>query len=225
MSPGKLFDYLDGKLNDWERAELEGQLAKDPFLQKELAAARRIHSGMKRNSLEVIEDDPAQLERGRKLSLRVGIAFIVLIAVNVGIGLFFIARHEANNPNQKLLREQAQQELAKSLQRASNNAMPPPTLDLSEITITAAAGQLRQVSDQVVAVATKLRATSHPGVPDEQHVDVLIDVEAAKEAELRQALGALPGATAPKTSPNELPPANAPPRTVIVHIVQEAPPG
>src|SRR5437764_1355921 len=117
MSPGKLFDYLDGKLNDWERGQLEEELAKDPFLQKELAVARRIHSGMRGQSAEVLPEDPAQLERGRKLSLRVGIAFIVLILLNVGIGLFFIARHEANNPNQKLLREQAQQALTKSLQQ------------------------------------------------------------------------------------------------------------
>ena len=44
MNPDKLFDYLDGKLPEWERTELEKQLAEDPQTQKEFAAARRIHN-------------------------------------------------------------------------------------------------------------------------------------------------------------------------------------
>ncbi len=224
MSPSKLFDYLDGNLNDWERAQLEEQIAKDPHLQKELATARRIHSGMRGKSFEVIEEDPAQLQRGRILSLRVGIAFIVLIALNVGIGLFFIARHEANNPNQTLLQEQARQELAKSLQQASRSEMPPPTLSLGEFTIATEPGQLTQMSDQVAAIAKKLGATPRLGLPDEHHVDVLIDVPAAKEPELRQALGALPGAVMPSVEANESPAKDAPPSTMIVHVVQKSPP-
>ncbi len=67
MSPAKLFDYLDGKLNEWERRDLEARLEKDPHMQKELAAARRIHSGMQGDRPEVVfQDDPAALERGRK---------------------------------------------------------------------------------------------------------------------------------------------------------------
>lgn len=222
MSPGKLFDYLDGKLNDWERSRLEEQIAANPQLQKELAAARRIHSEMRRDVPEVMGEDPAELERGRKLSLRVGIAFLVLVAVNVGAGLFFIARHEANNPNQKLLQEQAQQELTKSLQQASRSEMPPPTLDLGEITITTAAGQLMQMSDQVTAIAKKTGGAPRLGLPDEQQVDVLIDIPAAKEAALRQAMASLPGATVPTPTPNETPAKDAPSVTVIVHIVQKS---
>ncbi len=222
MSPGKLFDYLDGKLNDWERSQLEEQIAADPHLQKELAAARRIHSGMRRDVPEVLGEDPAELERGRKLSLRVGVAFLVLVAVNVGGGLFFIARHEANNPNQKLLPEQERRELTKLLQQASRTEMPPPTLDLGEITIAAADGQLRSTSDQVAAIAQKLGGTARLGLPDETHVDVLIDIPAAKEAALRQALSGLAGSVAPASAPNDTPAQNALPVTVIVHIVQKA---
>ena len=107
----------------------------------------------------------------------------------------------------------------------SRNELPPPTLDLGEITVTTAAGQVRSMSDQVTALAAKLGATARLGLPDEQHIDVLIDVPAAKVPELRQALRALPGAVVPDVPPNESPAKDAPPSTVIVHIVQKNPQG
>src|SRR6266851_5335432 len=47
MNPDKLFDYLDGKLSETERAALEERLTSDQQLQREIAVARRIHAGMR----------------------------------------------------------------------------------------------------------------------------------------------------------------------------------
>src|SRR5947209_11196591 len=120
MSPDKLFDYLDGKLPDWERTKLEAEIADDPQLQREFAAARRIHSNMRGDSREVlVQDDAAANARGRKMALRIGTAFVILIGVNVAGGLLFIARHEAGNPNRKLLETQMRDQVTKSLQLAT----------------------------------------------------------------------------------------------------------
>src|SRR4029450_7040777 len=91
MNPDKLFDYLDGRLPSAERAALEDQLISDQELQRELAVARRIHAGMHDGSREIFlatqADEP---KRGRKMALRVGAAFIILMAINVGAGLWII---------------------------------------------------------------------------------------------------------------------------------------
>lgn len=222
MSPAKLFDYLDGKMNDWERRDLEAQLEKDPHLQKELAAARRIHSGMHGERQEVsFQDDPATLERGRKISLRVGVAFLILMAVNVAAGLFFIARHEAANPNRKLLADQASKQLAKSLQDASRNELPPPTLDLGDLTITAPANQMKNVAEQVADLARKANASATIGLPDDKQIDVAVEISAEKEGVFKTALGALPGAHIPSASPNEVNTPGPAKRNLIVHVVRE----
>jgi hypothetical protein len=222
MSPAKLFDYLDGKLNDWERRDLEAQLEKDPHLQKELAAARRIHSGMQGERKEVFfEDDPAALERGRKMSLRVGVAFLILMAVNVAAGLFFIARHEAGNPNRKLLADQATKQLEKSLRDASRNEMPPPTLDLGDLTIPAPADRMQHVAEQVADLARKADASATIGLPDDKQVNVAVEISAEKEALFRNALGTLPGAHIPPASPNENATPGTSKKSLIVHVVRD----
>ena len=104
MNPDKLFDYLEGNLPPAERAALEEQLISDKQLQRELAVARQIHANMRGDSREVLLLPTQDVtEQGRKMALRVGAAFIVLMAVNVGIGLWLIARHETKNPNRSLL--------------------------------------------------------------------------------------------------------------------------
>ena len=40
MNPERLFDYLEGNLPEFDRLQLEEQLAADPQLQRELALAR-----------------------------------------------------------------------------------------------------------------------------------------------------------------------------------------
>ena len=54
MNPDKLFDYLEGKLPAAERVALEQRLISDKQLQRELAVARQIHSGMRGDSKEVL---------------------------------------------------------------------------------------------------------------------------------------------------------------------------
>src|SRR6266508_141056 len=127
MNPDKLFDYLEDRLPAAERAALEKRLMSDKQLQRELAVARQIHAGMRGDSREVLLPPQSDVtEQGRKMALRVGAAFIVLMAVNVGIGLWLIARHETKNPNRALLETQMRQQIAKSLEQASATFTPAP---------------------------------------------------------------------------------------------------
>src|SRR5207247_6892061 len=120
MNPDKLFDYLEDRLPAAERAALEERLMLDKQLQRELAVARQIHAGMRGDSREVVlAARPDITEQGRKMALRVGVAFIILMAVNVGIGLWFIARYETRNPKRALLEKQMREQIAKSIEHAA----------------------------------------------------------------------------------------------------------
>src|SRR5213596_940231 len=158
MNPDKLFDYLEGRLPATERAVLEERLMSDKQLQRELAVARQIHAGMQGDSREVLlPPQPDTTEQGRKMALRVGVAFILLMAVNVGFGLWLIVRHESGNPNRALLENQMRQQIAKSLERAAATFTPAPNaLGVSEITVPAATGRLDAVADEVVTTASRL---------------------------------------------------------------------
>src|SRR5436305_7955068 len=144
MNPDKLFDYLEGRLPAPERAALEERLFSDKQLERELAVARQIFSGMHGDSREVVlPSQPDVTEQGRKMALRVGVAFIILMAVNVGFGLWLIVRHETRNPNRALLENQMREQIVKSIERASATLTPDPNgLGVSEITIRAATGKL-----------------------------------------------------------------------------------
>src|SRR2546428_13527793 len=157
MNPDKLFDYLEGRLSPGERAALEEQLISDKQLQRELAVARQIHAGMRGNSREVLLPPELDVtEQGRKMALRVGAAFIILMAVNVGFGLWLIARHETRNPNRALLETQMREQIAKSLEHAAATLTPAPdALGVIEITVPAAAGQLDATAEQVVSVSPR----------------------------------------------------------------------
>ena len=142
MNPDKLFDYLEGRLSPTERAALEEQLMSDKQLQREFAVARQIHAGMRGDSQEVVLPAPPDgPEQGRKMAVRVGVAFMVLMFVNVGIGLWFIFRHESKNPNRPLLEAQMREQIAKSIERAAASLTPAPNaLGVTEITIPAETG-------------------------------------------------------------------------------------
>src|ERR1044072_9959283 len=136
MNPDKLFDYLEGRLPATERAALEERLMSDKQLQRELTMARRIHAGMRGDSREVLlPSEPDVTEQGRKLGLRVGVAFMVLMAVNVGIGLWLIARHQTKNPNRALLEKQMHKQISDSLQKAAAATLTPEPFGVSEITV------------------------------------------------------------------------------------------
>jgi hypothetical protein len=205
MNPDKLFDYLDGKLPDWERHQVEEQLTRDPRLQEELAMARKIHTRSSGESREVLlPDEDATSARGRKLALRVGIAFIVLIALNVGLGLLFIAHKEASNPNRKLLEAQMREQLTKSLAQAARDELTPPPLGVTDITIAAARGQLNIMADEVVATAQRLGGSATKELPGDHRAGVLVDLPSNRESEFRAALavmiGAVPISPSPATS-------------------------
>jgi anti-sigma factor RsiW len=201
MNPDKLFDYLEGRLPAAERAALEERLMSDEQLQRELAVARRIQAGMRGDSREVLlPPRPDVTEQGRKMALRVGAAFIVLMAVNVGIGLWLIARHETKNPNRPLLERQMRDQIANSLEHAAATFTPAP-LGVSEITVPAATGKLDVVADEVINIATRLGGSATKGLPDQGRLSVLVDVPSNREPEFRAAISSINGAAETEATP------------------------
>jgi anti-sigma factor RsiW len=197
MNPDKLFDYLDGRLPAAERAALEERLMSDKQLQRELAVAREIHAGMHGDSREVLLPGRTDVtEQGRKMALRVGAAFIVLMAVNVGIGLWLIARHETKNPNRALLERQMRDQIANSLEHAAATFTPAP-LGVSEITVPAATGKLDVLADEVVTIATRFGGSATKGLPDQGRLSVLVDVPSNREPEFRAAISSMVGQALP----------------------------
>jgi hypothetical protein len=200
MNPDKLFDYLEGRLPTAERAALEERLMSDKQLQRELAVARQIHAGMRGDSREVLlAARPDVTEQGRKMAVRVGAAFIVLMAVNVGIGLWLIARHETKNPNRALLERQMREQIANSLEHAAATFTPAP-LGVGEITIPAATGKLEVVADQVVAIASRFGGSATKGLGDRGRLSVLVDVPSNRDPEFRAAISSIVGDALPASA-------------------------
>src|SRR5215831_743978 len=226
MNPDKLFDYLEGRLPAAERAALEERLISDKQLQRELAVARQIHAGMQGDSREVLLEARAEVtEQGRKMALRVGAAFIILMAVNVGFGLWLIARHESNNPNRELLEKQMREQIAKSIQSAAATLTPAP-LGVSEITIPAENGKLDAVADEVVAIVSRFGGSVTKGVPDAGRISILVDVPANRESEFRNAVASKGGEKpATRREPGTVSPESTPPATekksFVVQIVKK----
>jgi hypothetical protein len=223
MNPDKLFDYLEGRLSAAERAALEERLISDKQLQREFAVARQIHAGMHGDSREVLlSSQPDITEQGRKMALRVGVAFIILMAVNVGFGLWLIVRHESRNPNRALLETQMREQIAKSLEHAAATFTPAP-LGVSEIRIPAADGKLNTVADEVVALASRLGGSATKGLQDRARLSVLVDVPANREQEFRAAIASIgrqgPGSPPPATAPV---PATTEKKSFVVQIVKAA---
>jgi hypothetical protein len=227
MNPDKLFDYLEGRLPAGERATLEERLISDKQLQRELAVARQIHAGMQGDSREVLlSSQPDVTEQGRKMALRVGVAFIILMAVNVGFGLWLIVRHESRNPNRALLETQMREQIAKSLEHAAATFTPAP-LGVSEITVPAAAGKLDTVANEVVTIASRLGGSATKGLQDRDRLSVLVDVPANREQEFRAGMASIgkegPGSSAfAKATADKPIPATAEKKSFVVQIVEES---
>src|SRR2546430_13111236 len=203
MNPDKLFDYLDDRLPAAERAALEERLMSDKQLQRELAVARQIHAGMHGDSREVLLlPRPDVTEQGRKMALRVGAAFIILMAVNVGFGLWLIARHETRNPNRALLETQMREQIAKSIERAAATLTPAPNaFGVIEITVPAAAGKLDATADEVVTIASRFGGSAAKGLQDRDRLTALVDVPSNREQEFRAAIESIGGGKAGATTP------------------------
>ena len=222
MNPDKLFDYLDGRLSAAERAALEEQLISDRQLQRALAVARQIHLGMRGDSREVLL--PAEVDisaRGRKMAFRVGAAFIVLMGVNVGIGLWLIARHETKNPNRTLLETQMRQQITKALEHAATTLTPAP-FGVSEITFPTTPGRLDTVANEVVTIASQLGGSATKGLPDKNRLSVLVDLPSNYESKFRTALASIAGdtQTSPMSSPNETAAPSSEKKSFVVQIVE-----
>ena len=232
MNPDKLFDYLDGRLASSERAALEERLMSDKQLQREFAVARQIHAGMRGDSQEVVLPAPPDVsEQGRKMAIRIGVAFMVLILVNVGIGLWFIFRHESNNPNRPLLEAQMREQIAKSIERAAALTPAPNVLGVTEITISAAAGKMDGVANDIVMIAGRVGGSATKGLQDSNRLSVLVDVPSNREqefrakiassAEERPASSAFAEATADSPTPaTEMSPATGEKKSFVVQIVE-----
>ena len=204
MNPDKLFDYLDGRLPAAERAALEERLISDKQLQREFAVARQIHAGVSGDSREVmLPPSPDITEQGRKMAIRIGAAFMVLIFVNVGIGLWFIFRHESKNPNRPLLEAQMRDQIAKSIERAATLTAGPNALGVTEITVPAEKGKVNIIADEVVTMVSRFGGSATKGVPDPGRVSILIDVPANGERDFRNAIASIGGeiSVPPATSP------------------------
>jgi hypothetical protein len=237
VNPDKLFDYLDGRLLPTERAALEERLMSDKQLQRELAVARQIHAGMHGDSREVVLPLPEDVpEEGRKMAIRVGVAFMVLVFVNVGIGLWFIFRHESRNPNRPLLEAQMREQIAKSIDRAATLTPAPNALGVSEITIPAETGKVDAVANQVVAISSRLGGSATKGLQDRDRLTILVDVPANREQGFRTAIESIGGGEGPESStpiiaqePGSSPPATASPqataekKSFVVQIVEGRP--
>ena len=180
----------------------------DKQLQRQLAVARQIHAGMHGDSREVVLPRPEIVsEQGRKMAIRIGAAFMVLVFVNVGIGLWFIFRHESKNPNRPLLEAQMREQIAQSIERAAATLSPTPNvLGVSEITVPAETGKVEAVADQVVAISSRLGGSATKGLQDHDRLTILIDVPANREQEFRGAIASIrrrdAGVTAPAKRQN-----------------------
>ena len=223
MNPDKLFDYLEGRLPAAERAALEQQLISDKQLQRELAVARQIHAGMRGDSREVLLPPRSDVtERGRKMALRVGTAFIVLMAVNVGIGLWLIARHETKNPNRPLLEKQMRNQIASSLEHAAASFTPAP-LGVGEIMVSAATGKLERVADEVVTIAIRFGGSAAKGLADQGRLSVLVDLPSTREPEFRAAILSIMGEAPPRSAtPATTAAAETEKKSFIVQIVEQS---
>jgi hypothetical protein len=229
MNPDKLFDYLEGRLSAADRAALEEQLMSDRQLQRELAVARQIHGGMSGDSREVLlPPDPDVAARGSKMALRIGVAFIVLMSVNVAFGLWLILRHESNNPNRPLLEKQMRDQITKSIERASVALTPDPNaLGVTEITVPTANEKLNAIADQVVAISSRVGGSATKGLQDGGRISVLVDLPPNREQEFRaaiQSLGEGPASPTPATTtePGSTIPATADKKHFVVQIVEAA---
>jgi len=210
MNPDRLFDYLEDRLPAAERAALEERLMLDKQLQRELAVARQIHAGMRGDSREVLlAARPDVTEQG------------VLMAVNVVIGLWLIARHETKNPNRALLEKQMRDQIANSLEHAAAT-FTPALLGVDEITVPAPTGRLEIVADQVVTIASRLGGSAAKGVPDQDRLSVLVDVPSNREAEFRAAVSSITGKSTPTSTTPATTGATAEKKSFVVQIVEAA---
>ena len=181
---------------------------------------------MRGDSHEVVLPPPTDVpEQGRNMAIRIGVAFMVLMLVNVGIGLYFIFRHESNNPNRPLLEAQMREQIAKSIERAAAFTPAPNALGVNEITISAENGKLNAVADKLVAVVSELGGSATKGVPDAGRLSILVDLPANRESGFRMAIASIGGRSTGSsafagTTADKPTPATGENKSFVVQIVE-----
>jgi len=151
------------------------------------------------------------------------------MAVNVGIGLWLIARHETKNPNRALLERQMRDQIANSLEHAAAAFTPAP-LGVGEITVPVAPGKLEAVADQVVTIASRFGGSATKGLPDRGRLSVLVDVPSNRDPEFRAAISSMVGEAPPASAtlarasqaPRSPSPATGEKKSFIVQIVEQS---
>jgi hypothetical protein len=131
MTPEKFFDYLEGKLSPTEKERLERALISDPELQRQFVSARQIHRGMQRP-----EGESAATARAGARGRQLAVAFAILVAMNVALGLIYIFR--ANKPSeqvQKAREEALRHQLQSSVEKSAAAAFIPPTIGMERVAI------------------------------------------------------------------------------------------
>ncbi len=218
MTPEKFFDYLEGKLPPAERERLERALIADPELQHEFVAARQIHRSMQRPAGETAATTRAGT-RGRQLAA----AFVVLVAMNVALGLFYIFR--SNQPPAefgKARTEALRQQLQSSLEKSAAAAFPPPTIGMERVALTTPREKEDEVAKTIIAAATKAGGSGTKGLPNDSGFSVLVIVPASGEPTFREMLTSL-GATPPPRSA-AMTPAPSPNDAIRLEIVLSSSP-
>lgn len=216
MTPEKFFDYLEGKLPPPERERLERALIADPELQEQFVAARQIHRSLQRPPGESSATTRAG-SRGRQLAA----AFAVLVAMNVGLGLFYIFRSNQPSKEMQQKREAAlRHQLQSSLEKSAAAAFTPPTLGIEPVQVTVPREKQDEVAQKIILAATEAGGSGTKGLPNDNGTQVLVLVPASAEARFRQTLSAL-GALSP--GPSATPRSGSPNEPVHLEIVLSAP--
>jgi len=143
--------------------------------------------------------------RGRQLAA----AFAILVAVNVGIGLFFIFRsaklsHEVQQAQTNAIRRQVET----SLHNAAAAEFTPPTIGPESVALTIPLEKQDSVAKAIIAAAEKTGGSGTKELPDDNGMKVLVLVPASAETDFRGTLTQLgapppPAPATPALSPNE----------------------
>ncbi len=209
MTPEKFFDYLEGKLPPAEKERLERALISDPELQRQLVTAREIHRGLQRLPNE--QTDSAAIRRAGRRGPQLAAAVALLVALNVGIGLFFIFRN--GGPPEQYRREKQNSlraPLERAVEQAASTAFTPPTIGPEQIVLKTGHANQEALATSIIAAAQKAGGSGIKTLPNEKGVNVLVDLPAAREADFRAALTALGAPSPPPTlsissgSPNDI---------------------
>jgi hypothetical protein len=226
MNPERLFHYLEGNLPAEERAQFESQLATDPQLRRQLAIAREMHRRSP-GSPEVLgtSDDLDIPPPSGKLGRRLATAFAFLVLVNVLVGIAFIVGWGGSKtPGDLRARELAmRQQLAASLRKTAESALPAPKLATAEIHLAASPNEREALANTVVMLASQYGGSAAKAPADDTGITVLADLPAGRADEFRQALAPLTQADFSSPAPQQEKPAANERVNIYVRITQALP--